>query len=115
MFPSVQHFSKAGKQKLCPGTSMSTIQCPSKDDLLSLEVTVNGGVEAHFENAPNCQSRERHNVVSDNNRVGSLPTENFFCEMEYPQGNRELSTAFIIGKKSLVKLTPITHKYEEII
>ena len=57
----------------------------------------------------------RHDVVSDNNRVGSLPTENFFCEMEYPQGNRKLSTAFIIGKKSLVKLTPITHKYEEII
>lgn len=63
MFSSVQHFNKVGKQKLCPETSLTTIQCLSKDELPSLEVTGNSRGEARLEDAPNCQPQERWDVV----------------------------------------------------
>lgn len=78
----------------------------------TVELGGNSRVEAHFEDAPNCQTQERCDVVSDkNNRFCSLRTESICCKMECLQNNREISTSFKISKGVVVKLIPITHRY----
>lgn len=50
--------------------------------MLSLEVTGQHRIEAHFEDAPCCQPQEKCDVVFDkNNGFGSSLAEDICCEM----------------------------------